>query len=87
MGNNQQQVAAIVSNRHPIAGIAPGATSMVTKSDPRFRGPADRSRIHVEDESEVRWWCVQFNCSELRLRQAVIKVGRIPESVRKELRK
>ena len=60
---------------------------MATEDDPRFRGPDDRSRIRVENEQEVRWWCVQFNCSEDQLRQAVTRAGRIPESVRKELRK
>lgn len=82
-------IAEVMGDRNPIARMAPleGATSIVTEDDPRFRGPADRSRIHVENEMEVRWWCVQFNCSEVRLRQAVTKVGRIPESVRRELRK
>jgi hypothetical protein len=55
--------------------------------DTSQRGPQDRSRINVEEDWEVRWWCVQFNCTEAHLRQAVKKVGVTPESVRKELRK
>ena len=51
------------------------------------RGPQDRSRINVEEDWEVRWWCVQFNCTETELRQAVKKVGVTAENVRKEIRK
>jgi hypothetical protein len=56
------------------------------RDDQRERGPEDRSRINVEEDREIRWWCVQFNCSEAQLRQAVKKVGITPESVRKALR-
>lgn len=55
--------------------------------DLKHRGPLDRSVIDVKKDWEVRWWCVQFNCTEAQVRQAVKKVGRITESVRKELRK
>jgi hypothetical protein len=49
------------------------------------RGPADRSRISLEQEHEVRYWTSAFDCSEEELRQAVASVGSSAEAVRTSL--
>lgn len=35
------------------------------------RGPADRSRVNVNEPWEVKWWCTEFGCTETELRTAV----------------
>ncbi len=39
------------------------------------RGPQDRSRIDVNEEWEVRYWCEKFGCTPDELRVAVDAVG------------
>jgi len=43
--------------------------------DPKNRGPADRSRINVNDPSEVTYRRKEFGCTEQQLRQAISAVG------------
>ena len=54
--------------------------------DLKNRGPADRSRINVHEAWEVRWWCDQFGCTEVALRNAVRKAGPSAEDVQRELK-
>lgn len=49
------------------------------------RGPADRSRVNVNEAWEVRYWCGAFGCTEQQLREAVRKVGVMAADVRKHL--
>jgi hypothetical protein len=51
------------------------------------RGPADRSRVNVNESWEVRYWCKEFNCTETQLRAAVKAVGVSAAAVRTHLRK
>lgn len=39
------------------------------------RGPADRSRINVNEEWELRWWTKEFGVSAEKLKAAVKAVG------------
>lgn len=39
------------------------------------RGPADRSRVNVNESYEVRYWTGKWGCSEADLRAAVTAVG------------
>jgi hypothetical protein len=39
------------------------------------RGGADRKRVSVVEEHEVRYWCDRFDCTERQLRDAVEDVG------------
>jgi hypothetical protein len=48
-------------------------------------GNADRIRINVEDEDELRAWALKFSVSEQRLREAVEKVGPVAQQVAQEL--
>lgn len=50
------------------------------------RGPADRSRVNVNEDWERRWWCNEFGCTEQQLRDAVAEVGVSAEKVRQKLR-
>ncbi|QDE93906.1 DUF3606 domain-containing protein [Myxococcus xanthus] len=49
------------------------------------RGPADRSRINVNEPWEVKWWCNEFKCTETGLRAAVKAVGVMVVDVRRYL--
>jgi hypothetical protein len=42
----------------------------------------DRSRVNVNDPSEVARWCEKFGCSETQLRTAVKVVGVTVSKVR-----
>ena len=37
--------------------------------------PAHRSRIDLDNPSEVTYWSKQFGCSQQQLRDAVLQVG------------
>lgn len=51
------------------------------------RGPADRSRVNVNEDWERRYWCGQFGCTESQLRAAVQAVGPMAEKVKAHLAK
>ncbi len=48
-------------------------------------GPADRTRVNVNQPHEVRYWCGVFACNERELREAVKAVGPIAKDVRAAL--
>ncbi len=43
--------------------------------------PADKTRIDVQSTSAVNYWCNAFNCTETRLRNAVLAVGPLAADV------
>jgi len=47
--------------------------------------PADAKRINVNSTNEVNYWCRTFNCTETRLRNAVIAVGPLSADVQQYL--
>lgn len=51
------------------------------------RGPADRSRVNVNESYEVRYWTQRFGCTESELRRAVAAVGVMADDVERHLRK
>jgi hypothetical protein len=51
------------------------------------RGPADRSRINVNETWEVAYWTRELGCTESQLRAAVRAVGVSVAAVRKYLGK
>lgn len=53
--------------------------------DKSNRGPADRDRINVNEDYEVRYWTKELGVSEDALREAVKRVGVMSEDVRREL--
>ena len=53
----------------------------------RKRGPQDRSRINVNEEWEVKYWCERLGVTPARLRSAVKKAGPMAKDVRRELKK
>jgi len=55
--------------------------------DLKNRGPADRSRINVNEEWEVNYWCGLWDVSADKLREAVTAVGVSVEAVAKYLGK
>lgn len=47
--------------------------------------PADPLRVNVHAVREVNYWCQTFNCTETRLRNAVLAVGTLAADVRAQL--
>ena len=43
--------------------------------DLQQRGPADRSRVNLNEPWEIEWWSKKWSISPERLRAAVAKVG------------
>ena len=54
--------------------------------DTSKRGPADRSRINVNEDYEVRYWSEKFGVSEEQLRAAVARAGVMADDVERALR-
>ena len=52
-----------------------------------LRGPADRSRINVHEDYEVRHWCSALDCTAAQLHAAVRAVGSMVTDVRRYLGK
>ena len=53
--------------------------------DPSKRGAADRSRINVHEDYELRHWTQHFKVTPERLKEAVAKVGVMVKDVEREL--
>ena len=43
--------------------------------------PADAKRINVKSSNEVNYWCRTLNCTETRLRNAILAVGPLTADV------
>jgi uncharacterized protein DUF3606 len=55
--------------------------------DKTKRGAADRNRINVKEDYEVKYWTKELGVSEAQLRAAVAAVGVQAADVRKHLKK
>jgi hypothetical protein len=53
--------------------------------DLKNRGPADRARVNVNEDWEVRWWTKELECTEAQLRAAVKAAGPMVKDVRAHL--
>lgn len=51
------------------------------------RGPADRARINLSEEHEVRYWTLALGVPEDELRRLVAEAGSSAEAVRDALAK
>lgn len=51
------------------------------------RGPADRDRINVHEEHELRYWSEKFGVSYEKLKEAVAEVGVMAKDVEQVLKK
>lgn len=69
-----------VGHFSPLSGI-----EVQMADDKGNRGPADRSRVNVNEDYEVRYWCGEFGCTEAELRAAVSAVGTSAANVRAHL--
>ena len=54
--------------------------------DPNIRGGADRKRINVDQDYELRHWSEKFGVSPDELRRAVQAVGPMADAVEQHLR-
>lgn len=52
-----------------------------------IRGPADRSRVNIHEDYEVRYWCGAFGCTAAQLHAAVRSVGPMVTDIRRYLGK
>ena len=50
--------------------------------DKTKRGPADASRVNVNEKYEVDYWTEKFNCTEAELRACVKEVGPMVKDVK-----
>lgn len=55
--------------------------------DKTKRGPADRTRINVNESYEVRYWTEALGCTEQQLRDCVKRVGVMVADVKRCLGK
>jgi hypothetical protein len=55
--------------------------------DLKKRGRADRVRVNVHEEHELRYWTRRLKCSRDKLREAVAEVGPMVKDVAKYLGK
>lgn len=55
--------------------------------DKSNRGPADRTRISLSEDYEVRYWTQALGVNESQLRQAVQQAGPMADDVRRLLKK
>jgi len=55
--------------------------------DKSKKGPADRTRINVNERYELDYWSEKFNVTKERLRAAVDKVGVMVNDVERELKR
>jgi hypothetical protein len=53
--------------------------------DTTKRGKADRTRVNVHQNHELRYWTEKFGVTPERLKEAVAKVGTSVEAVQREL--
>jgi hypothetical protein len=54
--------------------------------DKSKRGPADRSRISLSEDYEVRYWTHELGATRDELAAAIAEVGNNAEAVRQKLR-
>ena len=54
--------------------------------DTSNRGPADRSRINVNEDYELAYWTKEFGVSKAKLQEAVKAVGASADKVREFLK-
>ena len=50
------------------------------------RGPADRTRVNVNEDYEARYWANKWGVSEDELRAAVDRVGVMADDVERALK-
>jgi hypothetical protein len=50
------------------------------------RGPADRSRVNVNEDYEARYWANKWGVSQDELRAAVARVGVMADDVERALK-
>ena len=55
--------------------------------DKSKRGPADASRVNVNEDYELRYWSEKFGCTHDQLRAAVKAVGPMAKDVEAYLKK
>jgi hypothetical protein len=53
--------------------------------DLKKKGPADRSKINMNEDYEVKYWTKELGISKDKLQKVVNKVGSSADAVRKEL--
>ena len=51
-----------------------------------LRAPADTSRVNLDEDWEVEYWCERFDVNEGTLRSCVMKFGPRADDVERNLR-
>lgn len=67
----------------PVAAFLPRTFALpVPRPTVPLTSPADPTRIRLSSTVEVNYWCQTLNCTETRLRNAVLAVGPLVADVR-----
>ncbi|MGZ5092296.1 MAG: DUF3606 domain-containing protein [Burkholderiales bacterium] len=56
---------------------------LIDKND---RAPHDLTRVGLDEEWQVRYWCTRFGVGADELRACVLQVGPVVENVEKQLK-
>lgn len=84
----QQQLSVIVERWKRLSAVFQGKANAEGMSDnPEAKGPADRKRVNVHEDYEVRYWTEKFKITPEHLKKVVEKVGPMAADVEMELRK
>ena len=54
-------------------------------SERRHGAPRDPTRVNIENQWEIQWWCMRLSTTPDALRAAVREVGPSAEEVKKHL--
>lgn len=54
--------------------------------DKDLRAPEDTTRVGLDSDWEVQYWCARFSASEDELRACVVQVGTRTDDVEQQLR-
>ncbi len=55
--------------------------------DKTYRGAADRDRVNVHEDYELRYWSEKLGCTHDELKAAVKKVGVMAKDVEAEVKR
>jgi hypothetical protein len=83
----------VVQKAPPLRGFLLGRkprtsdTGIIMPDDLKKKGAADRNKIAMDEEHEVRYWIKHLGVTREELQRAVDKVGNSAATVRKELGK
>lgn len=75
-GTTGPQIGLLKRGHRSVAGFTPCFPLLLQPPS-----SVDLTRINLQSSVAVNYWCQAFNCTETRLRNAVLAVGLLPPDV------